>query len=74
MTISNDYKTLREILDAIDEVYNSLAQKEKVDWIVQLIPQPKVQQSYAKKRGGNSLGLANVREDQIGKTQHVVTC
>ncbi|KAF4506453.1 hypothetical protein G6O67_006538 [Ophiocordyceps sinensis] len=65
LTISNDYKTLREILDAIDEVYNSLAQKEKVDWIVQLIPQPKVQQSYAKKRGGNSLGLANVREDQI---------
>ncbi|KAM4057466.1 FAD binding domain-containing protein [Hirsutella rhossiliensis] len=65
LTIANDYQTLREIWDATDKVYNDLPQKEKVDWIIQLIPQPKVQQSYAKKRGGNSLGLANVKEDQI---------
>lgn len=54
-------------------MYNELPQKEKVDWIVQLIPQPRVQQSYAKKRGGNSLGLTGIKEDQIGKRREAAS-
>ncbi|KAF4587897.1 6-hydroxy-D-nicotine oxidase [Ophiocordyceps camponoti-floridani] len=65
VTITNDFDTLRHIWDASDEVYNSLPQKDKVDWIVVLFPQPVVQQSYSKKRGGNSLGLSNNKDDQI---------
>ncbi|PHH91703.1 hypothetical protein CDD83_10620 [Cordyceps sp. RAO-2017] len=65
LTITNDYKTLREVWEATDAVYDALPQKDKIDWVVSIIPQPKVQQSYAKKRGGNSLGLSHVKEDQI---------
>ncbi|PFH58139.1 hypothetical protein XA68_14101 [Ophiocordyceps unilateralis] len=65
VTIKNDYKTLREIWDASNAVYRSLPQNDKIDWIVELYPQPRVQQSYSLKYGGNSLGLANVKHDQI---------
>lgn len=58
---------MRELWDEYDKIYNALPKKDSVDWIIQFLPQPKIQQSYAKKRGGNSLGLANVKEDQIGK-------
>ncbi|PFH59647.1 hypothetical protein XA68_12052 [Ophiocordyceps unilateralis] len=65
VTITNDFETLRHIWDASDEVYNSLPQKDKVDWIVVLFPQPVIQQAYSEKRGGNSLGLSKNKEDQI---------
>ncbi|RDA85711.1 hypothetical protein CP532_0724 [Ophiocordyceps camponoti-leonardi (nom. inval.)] len=65
VTIDNDFETLRQIWDASDKVYNSLPQKDKIDWIVVLFPQPVIQQSYSKKRGGNSLGLSNNKKDQI---------
>ncbi|RDA83941.1 hypothetical protein CP532_3632 [Ophiocordyceps camponoti-leonardi (nom. inval.)] len=65
LTISNDYDTLREIWDASDKVYNELSQKVGVQWIVQIFPQPKIQQSYSMKHGGNSLGLADVQDDQL---------
>ncbi|RDA95919.1 hypothetical protein CP533_5944 [Ophiocordyceps camponoti-saundersi (nom. inval.)] len=67
VTISNDYDTLRGIWEASDMVYNELPEKVGVQWIVQVFPQPKIQQSYAMKHGGNSLGLADVKEDQLGK-------
>ncbi len=66
LTMSNDFATMREIWDATDAVYDKLPQKDKVDWMVSFIPQPKVQQTFAALRGGNSLGLADVQEDQIG--------
>lgn len=59
---------MRELWDEYDKIYSSLPHKEQVDWIIQFLPQPKVQQSYAKNRGGNSLGLDNVKDDQIGKS------
>ncbi|KJZ71319.1 hypothetical protein HIM_09293 [Hirsutella minnesotensis 3608] len=65
LTIMNDFKTVREIWDACDKIYNSLSHKDQIDWIIQLLPQPKVQQSYAEKRGGNSLGLSDMGKDQI---------
>ncbi|RCI14962.1 hypothetical protein L249_7008 [Ophiocordyceps polyrhachis-furcata BCC 54312] len=65
LTISNDYDTLREIWDASDMVYDELPQKVGVQWIVQIFAQPKIQQSYSMKHGGNSLGLANVKDDQL---------
>lgn len=67
ITITNDFATMRELWDEYDKIYNALPKKDSVDWIIQFLPQPKIQQSYAKKRGGNSLGLANVKDDQIGK-------
>lgn len=57
MTIKNDYKTLREIWDMNDGVFQSLPVQGKVDWMVSLIPQPKVQKMHALARGGNVLGL-----------------
>lgn len=50
-----------------DEIYNGLEYKDQVDWMISFIPQPKVQQSYAARSGGNSLGLQSVADDQIGK-------
>lgn len=66
LTISNDFKTMREIWDATDAVYDALPEKDKVDWMVMFVPQPKIQQTFAALRGGNSLGLADVEDDQIG--------
>lgn len=68
MTIFNDAPTLQEIWEKTDVIYNALPQKDKVDWMVSFIPQPKVQQTYAAATGGNSLGLADVKDDQIGKS------
>ncbi|KAK5988228.1 FAD-dependent monooxygenase sdcF-like protein [Cladobotryum mycophilum] len=65
ITIFNDVTTLREIWNQTDAIYDALPQKDKVDWMVSFIPQPKVQQSYAAANGGNSLGLANIDKDQI---------
>ncbi|RCI10030.1 hypothetical protein L249_8735 [Ophiocordyceps polyrhachis-furcata BCC 54312] len=65
VTIDNDFETVRQVWDASDEVYNSLPHKDKVDWIFFLFPQPVVQQSYSKKRGGNSLGLSDNKKDQF---------
>lgn len=50
-----------------DEIYNGLEHKDQVDWMISFIPQPMVQQSYATRSGGNSLGLQSVTDDQIGK-------
>lgn len=50
-----------------DEIYNGLEHKDQVDWMISFIPQPMVQQSYAARSGGNSLGLQSVTDDQIGK-------
>lgn len=68
ITIDNDLDTLREVWAASDAVYNGLSVKDKVDWTVSFVPQPTVQQSFAKKSGGNSLGLDSVKNDQIGIT------
>ncbi|KAJ6784908.1 hypothetical protein PWT90_02381 [Aphanocladium album] len=65
ITISNDFDTMRELWDEYDKIYDGLPHKTQVDWIIQFLPQPKIQQSYAKTRGGNSLGLENVEQDQI---------
>ncbi|KHN94103.1 FAD-binding, type 2 [Metarhizium album ARSEF 1941] len=65
LTFRNDYKTLRRIWDATDDIYNGLERKNEVDWMISFIPQPKIQQSYAAARGGNSLGLQDVAQDQI---------
>lgn len=35
--------------------------------MISFIPQPKIQQQYSALSGGNSLGLQNVTDDQIGK-------
>jgi FAD/FMN-containing dehydrogenase len=70
VTISNDLDTLREVWEASDAVYDSLSAKNKIDWLVSFVPQPKMQQSHAASRGGNMLGLENVEEDQIGKLTH----
>lgn len=67
VTFTNGFETLREIWDATDAVYNGLPQKDQVDWMISFIPQPKIQQSYAAARGGNSLGLSDIEDDQIGK-------
>lgn len=72
VTIGNDLKTLREIWNAGDAVYNAIPAKDKIQWLVSLVPQPTIQQSYSKKRGGNILGLDSVDEDQIGKSLQVV--
>lgn len=66
MTIGNHLQTLREIWDAGDAVYNAIPAKDKIQWLVSLVPQPTIQQSYSEKRGGNLLGLDAVNEDQIG--------
>lgn len=50
-----------------DAVYNSLEFKDQIDWMVSFIPQPKIQQSYAAASGGNSLGLGDIEDDQMGK-------
>ncbi|KAM0263935.1 hypothetical protein ACHAQJ_000970 [Trichoderma viride] len=65
LTFSNDYTTVREIWDATDAIYDGLAQKDQVDWMISFIPQPMVQQSYSALNGGNSLGLSDVDNDQI---------
>lgn len=70
VTFNNDYNTIREIWDATDAVYNALPSKDKVDWMVSFIPQAQIQQTYAAKRGGNSLGLTDV-PDQIGKSTSI---
>lgn len=59
---------MRELWDAYDKIYSSLPQKDKIDWIIQFVPQPRIQQSYAEKSGGNSLGLSDAATDQIGKS------
>lgn len=61
---------MRELWDAYDKIYNGLPQKENIDWIIQFVPQPRIQQSYAEKSGGNSLGLASTAKDQIGMSLH----
>ncbi|KAJ4858133.1 FAD binding domain-containing protein [Trichoderma breve] len=65
ITFSNDYVTVRDIWDVTDEIYNGLEHKDQVDWMISFIPQPMVQQSYAARSGGNSLGLQSVTDDQI---------
>ncbi|KAK5997685.1 FAD-dependent monooxygenase sdcF [Cladobotryum mycophilum] len=65
LTTYNDYTTLREIWEASDAIYNALPQKDNIDWMISFIPQPKIQQAYAYKHGGNSLGLENVQKDQV---------
>ncbi|KAK5994161.1 FAD-dependent monooxygenase sdcF [Cladobotryum mycophilum] len=67
ITITNDFKTLREIWDTTNAVYNAIPHKDKIDWLVSFIPQPKIQQSFSKANGyeGNSLGLTNIKDDQI---------
>ncbi|KAL6694378.1 FAD-binding domain-containing protein [Trichoderma pleuroticola] len=65
ITFSNDYATVRDIWDVTDEIYNGLEHKDQVDWMISFIPQPMVQQSYATRSGGNSLGLQSVTDDQI---------
>ncbi|CEJ89643.1 hypothetical protein VHEMI05474 [[Torrubiella] hemipterigena] len=64
LTIKNDYKTLREIWDMNDAVFQGLPVQGQVDWMVSLIPQPKVQKSHAAARGGNMLGLETA-DDEI---------
>lgn len=70
VTIDNDLDTLREIWEAGDAVYDAIPGKEKIQWLVSLVPQPTVQQSYSAKSGGNLLGLENAKDDQIGKSLH----
>ncbi|KAJ3498437.1 hypothetical protein NLG97_g1122 [Lecanicillium saksenae] len=65
ITITNDFATMRELWDEYDKIYDALPYKTEVDWIIQFLPQPKIQQSYAKGRGGNSLGLDHIDKDQI---------
>jgi hypothetical protein len=65
VTYFNDYQTTREIWDATDNIYNSLPFKDEVDWMISFIPQPKIQQTYAAARGGNSLGLEDIKDDQM---------
>ncbi len=67
MTFTNHFQTARDVWDAADAIYNSLEFKNEVDWMISFIPQPKIQQSYAAERGGNSLGLADVEDDQVGQ-------
>lgn len=57
VTIKNDYNTLRQIWDLSDATYQGLTDKNKVDWMVSFVPQPRIQESYSASRGGNSLGL-----------------
>ncbi|KAL6872151.1 FAD-binding domain-containing protein [Trichoderma novae-zelandiae] len=64
ITFTNDYATVREIWDVTDAIYNALPHKDQVDWMISLIPQPKCQQTFAARNGGNSLGLTDA-PDQI---------
>ncbi|KAJ3485105.1 hypothetical protein NLG97_g6891 [Lecanicillium saksenae] len=65
VTISNDKATMLDFWKAIDKVYNGLEVKNQIDWLVSIVPQPKLQETYAKARGGNVLGLQDVDEDQL---------
>lgn len=65
VTIKNDYQTLRKIWDMSDATYQGLADKDKVDWMVSFVPQPRIQESYAFQRGGNSLGLDHDQDEIV---------
>lgn len=66
VTVTNDKGTLLDFWKATDAVYNELEVKDQIDWLVSIVPQPKLQETYAAARGGNSLGLENVQDDQLG--------
>ncbi|OAA63962.1 FAD binding domain protein [Cordyceps fumosorosea ARSEF 2679] len=65
ITITNDKETLLDFWKASDAVYNDLEVKDKIDWLVSVVPQPALQETYAKARGGNVLGLQDEKKDQL---------
>ncbi|EJP63046.1 6-hydroxy-D-nicotine oxidase [Beauveria bassiana ARSEF 2860] len=65
VTVSNDKDTLLDFWKAVDDVYDGLTVKDRIDWLVSVVPQPQIQQTHAKSRGGNVLGLENVEQDQL---------
>lgn len=66
VTVSSDRDTLLDFWKATDAVYNNITVKDQIDWLVSIVPQPRIQESYSSARGGNILGLENVQDDQIG--------
>ncbi|ATY62900.1 FAD binding domain [Cordyceps militaris] len=65
VTVSNDKATLLAFWKAADVVYNGLKVQNQIDWLVSVVPQPSLQETYAERRGGNVLGLQDVQEDQL---------
>ncbi|OAA79999.1 FAD binding domain protein [Akanthomyces lecanii RCEF 1005] len=65
VTVSNDKDTLLDFFKAADAVYDGLEVKNQIDWLVSIVPQPQLQEMYARERGGNVLGLQDVKEDQL---------
>ncbi|XWW93156.1 hypothetical protein V2A60_001085 [Cordyceps javanica] len=65
VTVTNDKETLLDFWKATDAVYDSLKVKDQIDWLVSVVPQPALQETWAEARGGNVLGLQNVKEDQL---------
>ncbi|KAM3435921.1 hypothetical protein MY4824_004583 [Beauveria thailandica] len=72
VTVSNDKDTLLDFWKAVDAVYDGLTVKDRIDWLVSVVPQPQIQETYGESRGGNVLGLENVEEDQLGNYIPVV--
>lgn len=66
VTIDSDYDTLLDVWKFSDATYEAIPAKDKVDWMVSFVPQPVVQELHAAKSGGNSLGLQDVKKNQIG--------
>lgn len=67
VTIYNDKDTLLDFWKATDAVYNDLKVKDQVDWLISVVPQPRIQEGYSAARGGNVLGLEDLEGDQMGK-------
>ncbi|KOS16713.1 Bifunctional solanapyrone synthase [Escovopsis weberi] len=59
ITIKADQTTLNEILTQGDAIYDALAVKDQVDWIIYNSLMPKAQQAHSATNGGNVLGLTD---------------
>jgi len=66
LSFVNDADTLIKVNEIYQEIYEDLKDIPDMDYIYFFIPQPKVIQTHSAKRGGNSLGLEGVTNDQIG--------
>lgn len=65
----NDYATLAAVQNVTAAVYAHVKDEvPNMDFILFLVPMPKISETYAAARGGNALGLSNRDKDLIGDT------
>jgi hypothetical protein len=66
VTFRNDLETIQEIHNITNQIYATVKDVPDLEWIFFYVPQPKIIESHAAKRGGNILGLAADPTDEVG--------